>query len=300
MDMDNEFGTKKSFITTKKLSVLLVVIIVIIAGVLYWTKFRQTNNGFDIDPKYNYSKYNISGLPEKIDEGMIIGKESKVTSMFSTEEEAGVKQITVKYESTDNLENLKQQFQNYFKENKWHKQNEFVSDEIANLSYWNDLDNLKVLLVSSNNSTFIDLTYIDYPTYAEINTSPEALEKYKQTLVVYRTDYDGEISQYLSSDLPVKNVIKILDSYDLIYLGTFENTSVYTSTDSVAKTADNFTKYFKEEEFFYDFFESEEETLIVADLGVDRSLNINIQKEGNGSKVEIKSIEPLESIPANN
>ena len=198
------------------------------------------------------------------------------------------------------MENLKQQFQNYFKENKWHKQNEFVSDEIANLSYWNDLDNLKVLLVSSNNSTFIDLTYIDYPTYAEINTSPEALEKYKQTLVVYRTDYDGEISQYLSSDLPVKNVIKILDSYDLIYLGTFENTSVYTSTDSVAKTADNFTKYFKEEEFFYDFFESEEETLIVADLGVDRSLNINIQKEGNGSKVEIKSIEPLESIPANN
>jgi len=298
--MDNEFGTKKSFVTIQKLAILLVAVIIIIAGVVYWAKFRQVEKTSDIDPKFNYNEYNISGLPEKIDEEMIIGAGSTVIKMFSTEEKAGVKEIAVKYQSTDNIESLTNQFQNYFKEKKWHKQNEYISDGVATLSYWSDLDNLKVLLVSSDNSTVIDLTYIDYPTYAEINTSPEALEKYKQTLVVYRTDYDGEISQYLSSDLPVKNVIKILESYDLIYLGTFENTSIYTSTDLVSKTADNFTKYFKEEELFYDFFESEEETLIVADLGVDRSLNITVQKEGNGSKVEIKNIEPLESIPANN
>ena len=298
--MDNEFGTKKSFVTIKNLVVLLVVVIVVIAGAVYWAKFRQVEKTSDIDPKFNYNEYNISGLPEKIDEEMIIGAGSTIIKMFSTEEKAGVKEITVKYQSTDNIESLTNQFQNYFKEKKWHKQNEYISDEVVTLSYWNDLDNLNVLLVSSTNSTTVDLTYTDYPTYAEINTSPEKIEKYKQVLIVYRTDYEGEISKYLSEDLPVKNITKILESLDLIYLGIFENTSIYISSDSVEKTVDNFTKYFKEEELFYDFFDTEDGAIMVADLGVDRSLNITVQKEGNGSKVEIKNIEPLESIPANN
>ena len=298
--MNNEFETKKSFLTIKKLAVLLVVVIVVIAGAVYWAKFRQVEKSFNIDPKFNYNEYNISGLPEKIDEEMIIGAGSTIIKMFSTEEKAGVKEITVKYQSTDNIESLTNQFQNYFKEKKWHKQNEYISDGVATLSYWSDLDNLNVLLVSSANSTTVDLTYTDYPTYAEINTSPEKIEKYKQVLIVYRTDYEGEISKYLSEDLPVKNITKILESFDLIYLGIFENTSIYISSDSVEKTVGDFTKYFKEKELFYDFFDTEDGTIIVADLGVDRSLNITVQKEGNGSKVEIKNIEPLESIPANN
>ena len=132
MDMDNEFGTKKSFITIKNLVVLLVVVIVVIAGAVYWAKFRQVERGIVIDPP-TVTTIDMTKMPTGIPTDLPIEEDVQILQNFETQEEGTNKfQSTRQYISKKSFgENVSVYSDYFFKNEEWSINSPIIGDNLV-------------------------------------------------------------------------------------------------------------------------------------------------------------------------
>ncbi|PIR40046.1 MAG: hypothetical protein COV33_01735 [Candidatus Zambryskibacteria bacterium CG10_big_fil_rev_8_21_14_0_10_34_34] len=133
--MNNEFGTKKSFVTIKKLAVLFVVVIVIIiAGAVYWAKFRQVEieRGIVIDPP-TVIAIDITKMPTGIPTDLPIEEDVQILQNFETQEEGTNKfQSTRQYISKKSFgENVSVYSDYFFKNEEWSINSPIIGDDLV-------------------------------------------------------------------------------------------------------------------------------------------------------------------------
>jgi|GEM_PF-6371618 len=128
--MDNEFGTEKKSKTALKLVALLVVVIIIVAGVVYWIKFRKVENGIVINPPA-ITTVATDEMPDHIPTDLPIEEGVQILQNFETKKEGTDQfQSTRQYVSKKSFNDNVVAYSTYFIENKeWNTSSSIIGDK---------------------------------------------------------------------------------------------------------------------------------------------------------------------------